>query len=162
MNRKPRPSPTSDPAAIAATVTGGIGFVPPAMPPVLALVLALAALVVTVALLVSTGAGPMPAREGLLRHDGPASSSFFTAGDDPGMSEGWFEDPRAALAFGCAMDEEIGSECGRTEDTARLLALPTAESEAVPEASTSGRRCRPIGIALGAPAFEPDRCEWAG
>ena len=94
----------------------------------------------------------------------------FTPGDDPGLVEGWFQDPAAALAFGCALDDDASLACGPGS-----AELPLAEpvSHPAPPAAPSlgtlapaelvpGWHCRPLGIAVGSPAFEPDRCESPG
>lgn len=108
----------------------------------------------------------------------------FTAGDDPGLTEGWFEDPAAALAFGCALDDETEQACDFsdalpathafesagspgdgipvTDGVADGVADRLADTGAGPGRLLPGWRCQPLGMAIGAPAFEPDRCEWDG
>ena len=73
----------------------------------------------------------------------------FQAGDDAAISYGLFHEPAAALAFGCALDADLAGECGIT---------PVEPAQAAYE-ELPGVRCEPMGIALGAPAYEPDRCE---
>ena len=94
----------------------------------------------------------------------------FTPGDDPGLAEGWFEDPGAALAFGCAMEDAASLACSPAGEELALQTLP-AEAAAMdvsslgalpPGSFSPGWRCRPLGVAIGSPAFEPDRCEWSG
>ncbi len=92
----------------------------------------------------------------------------FTSGDDPGLTEGWFEDPAAALAFGCAMDDAASPGCGLGSTDSALA--PLSSGPAAMDAPPFGRapsgdvapgwRCRPLGVAIGSPVFEPDRCEW--
>jgi hypothetical protein len=100
----------------------------------------------------------------------------FTPGDDPGLSEGWFEDPAAALAFGCAVDDDASVACATADGIpeltvdAGLAADPTGLGGAslstyggVPvDDPAPGWRCSRLGVAIGAPAFEPDRCDRTG
>lgn len=73
----------------------------------------------------------------------------FTAGDDAAISYGLFREPAAALAFGCAIDADLARRC-----PIAAVDRHQAAYEDVP-----GVRCEPMRIALGAPAYEPDRCE---
>lgn len=94
----------------------------------------------------------------------------FTPGDDPGLAEGWFEDPAAALAFGCAMEDAASLACSPAGEELALAALPSgaaamdvsSHGELAPGGFAPGWRCRPLGAAFGSPAFEPERCEWPG
>ena len=74
----------------------------------------------------------------------------FGAGDDAPIFHGVFRDPAAALAFGCALDEDLSNRCGIT---------PPAEGSTVFEEEVPGVHCEPMRLALGAPAYEPDRCQ---
>jgi len=74
----------------------------------------------------------------------------FGAGDDAPIFHGVFRDPAAALAFGCALDEDLSNRCGIT---------PPVEGSAVFEEEVPGVYCEPMRLALGAPAYEPDRCD---
>lgn len=76
----------------------------------------------------------------------------FDAGDDASISYGLFRDPAAALAFGCAIDEHLLADCGLVPVTG-----PRGFHEDPP-----GVQCQPLGLALGAAAYEPDRCEASG
>ena len=90
----------------------------------------------------------------------------FTPRDDPGLTEGWFEDPAAALAFGCAVDRGGSLAClaarGDPELTQIASGIAGADQpayDAVPfEDLAPGWRCRRLGVAVGSPVFEPDRC----
>jgi hypothetical protein len=73
----------------------------------------------------------------------------FSAGDDTAVSYGLFRDPAAALAFGCALDADLSLPCEIT---------PAGPMQSAYE-DAPGVTCVPMGIALGAPAYEPDRCE---
>ncbi len=94
----------------------------------------------------------------------------FTPGDDPGIAEGWFEDPAAALAFGCAMDDAASLACNPVGGEFTLATVPSGPAamgasshDGLPSGDFApGWRCRPLGVAIGSPAFEPDRCEWPG
>ncbi len=111
----------------------------------------------------------------------------FTPGDDPGLTEGWFEDPAAALAFGCAIDADLEPTCmpEHVIPTLREAAQGTEGATIEPQASTewgrgsvsgvepsdgeagaddalTGWRCRPLGLAIGAAVFEPYRCAPSG
>lgn len=76
----------------------------------------------------------------------------FTAGDDASIEYGVFAEPAAALAFGCARDSDLADACEMVDD------IPAHS----PYEDPPGVRCVPMRIALGAPAYEPDRCETAG
>jgi hypothetical protein len=93
----------------------------------------------------------------------------FTPGDDPGLTEGWFEDPMAALAFGCAMEDAASLACSLAGDELALATMPSGAGamDASSQGALSGDvapgwRCRPLGVAIGSPAFEPERCESPG
>ena len=73
----------------------------------------------------------------------------FGAGDDAPNYYGMFREPAAALAFGCALDEALARGC----EPVPLGAAPAALED------PPGVHCRPMGLALGAPVYEPDRCE---
>ena len=75
----------------------------------------------------------------------------FGSDDDAAVAYGVFREPAAALAFGCALDDHLNRPCKLVEPAAGRA------YEDVP-----GVRCTPMGLALGAPAYEPDRCEPAG
>jgi hypothetical protein len=94
---------------------------------------------------------------GLLASHGRAAqvrylAQGFEAGDDAPTSYGVFRDPAAALAFGCAMDDDLAGRCEFT---------PVAPS-ALPHDDAAGVHCVPMGLALGAAVYEPDRCEQGG
>lgn len=76
----------------------------------------------------------------------------FSGDDVAAVSLGVFRDPAAALAFGCALDPHLA---GRCELTPVDSGLPAYEG-------SSGERCTPMGLAVGAPVYEPDRCEAIG
>jgi hypothetical protein len=100
----------------------------------------------------------------------------FTPGDDPGLTEGWFEDPAAALAFGCAVEDDASLACGNADgyvtpagesalaaDPSGLAGASMSSYGAVPvDGLAPGWRCEPMGVAVGAPAFEPNRCDRPG
>ena len=73
----------------------------------------------------------------------------FASGDDAAISYGLFHEPAAALAFGCALDADLAGRC----------AVAAVDRVQAPYEDAPGVRCEPMGIALGAPAYEPDRCE---
>ena len=73
----------------------------------------------------------------------------FGAGDDAPIYYGMFREPAAALAFGCALDEALARGC----EPAPLAAASSALED------PPGVHCRPMGLALGAAVYEPDRCE---
>jgi hypothetical protein len=73
----------------------------------------------------------------------------FGGGDDAPIYYGMFHEPAAALAFGCAIDEALAHGCEPAP-----LAAASSSSEDPP-----GVHCRPMRLALGAPVYEPDRCE---
>lgn len=73
----------------------------------------------------------------------------FGGTDDAAISYGIFQEPAAALAFGCALDDHLVDRCG--------IAALTMEHAAYE--NPPGVHCQPIRLALGAPAYEPDRCE---
>jgi len=73
----------------------------------------------------------------------------FGADDDAAVSYGVFREPAAALAFGCALDDHLKAPCALVEPMAGTAAY----------ADLPGVRCTPMRLALGAPAYEPDRCE---
>jgi len=75
----------------------------------------------------------------------------FGPGDDAPIFYGSFQQAAAALAFGCALDDHLADRCAPLEVSA------TAAYEDPP-----GVRCVPLGLALGAPSYEPDRCEASG
>jgi hypothetical protein len=75
----------------------------------------------------------------------------FGPGDDAAIFYGLFHHAAAALAFGCALDHHLADRC----DMAPVSA--TAAYEEPP-----GVRCVPLRLALGAPSYEPDRCEASG
>lgn len=75
----------------------------------------------------------------------------FGPGDDAPIYYGMFREPAAALAFGCALDEALAHGC----ESAPLAAAPPIFED------PPGVRCQPLGLALGAPVYEPDRCEAA-
>jgi len=76
----------------------------------------------------------------------------FGPGDDAPIFHGVFRHPAAALAFGCALDHDLGNRCDVT---------PVARASAAYE-EFPGIRCVPMQLALGASAYEPDRCGAAG
>lgn len=76
-------------------------------------------------------------------------SQAFGASDDAPVYYGVFREPAAALAFGCALDEALDSDCKPVP----LLAGAVAYED------PPGVQCQPMRIALGAPVYEPDRCE---
>jgi len=76
----------------------------------------------------------------------------FGAGDDAPIFQGVFRHPAAALAFGCALDDDLVNRCDLTP-----VAVKSVAYEEVP-----GIRCVPMHLALGASAYEPDRCGAAG
>lgn len=76
----------------------------------------------------------------------------FGAGDEAPILQGVFRDPAAALAFGCALDDDLGGDCAIT-----AVAGGSAAYEELP-----GVTCVPMRLALGAAAYEPDRCETGG
>jgi hypothetical protein len=78
----------------------------------------------------------------------------FGAGDDAPIYYGLFREPAAALAFGCALDEALEAGC----EPVPLAAATSAPDPPVFE-DAPGVLCRPMRLALGAPAYEPDRCE---
>jgi hypothetical protein len=100
----------------------------------------------------------------------------FTPGDDPGLTEGWFEDPAAALAFGCAVEDdaspacvnadgnpELGVDSGLAADPPGLGGDSLSTYGGVPSDDLApGWRCSRLGVAIGAPVFEPDRCDRTG
>jgi hypothetical protein len=78
----------------------------------------------------------------------------FGAGDDPPIYYGLFREPAAALAFGCALDEALAGGCQPVQLAAASSSVFDAAFEDPP-----GVQCRPMRLALGAAAYEPDRCE---
>jgi len=76
----------------------------------------------------------------------------FGSGDEAPIFHGVFRHPAAALAFGCALDDDLGDRCGFTP-----VAVESAAYEEIP-----GIRCVPMRLALGASAYEPDRCGASG
>jgi hypothetical protein len=76
----------------------------------------------------------------------------FESGDDAAISYGIFRGAAAALAFGCALDDDLVDRCELTP----VAATPAAYVDG------AGLRCAPMRVALGAPAYEPDRCEVDG
>lgn len=73
----------------------------------------------------------------------------FGPGDDAPVFYGVFREPAAALAFGCALDDHLADAC--------VLAPVTSLGSA--GEYPPGVQCVPMGLAFGAPAYEPDRCE---
>ncbi len=76
----------------------------------------------------------------------------FGGGDDAPIYYGVFREPAAALAFGCALDEHFAHAC----EPAPLM------SRAAVYEDPPGVHCRPMRLAMGAPVYEPDRCEAGG
>lgn len=76
----------------------------------------------------------------------------FGRGDDAQIFYGVFREPAAALAFGCAVDDDLSDRCDIT---------PVAQAAAGYDDDT-GLHCEPMRLALGAAAYEPDRCEAGG
>ncbi len=91
----------------------------------------------------------------LARHSSAPSVRYlahgFGAEDDAPIFYGLFEQAAAALAFGCALDDHLAERCTWAPVTA------AAAYEELP-----GVRCVPLRLALGASAYEPDRCEASG
>lgn len=86
----------------------------------------------------------------------------FTPGDDPGLTEGWFQDPAAALAFGCAVDDDASLACQAAGEDFLFVADAVDSPDMSADDRAPGWRCRPLGLAIGSPAFEPARCDAPG
>jgi hypothetical protein len=76
----------------------------------------------------------------------------FGGGDDAPIYYGVFREPAAALAFGCALDEHFAQAC----EPAPLITRAASHED------PPGVHCRPVRLAMGAPVYEPDRCESGG
>jgi hypothetical protein len=76
----------------------------------------------------------------------------FGDGDDAPIYYGVFREPAAALAFGCALDEHFAQAC----EPVPLMTRAAAYED------PPGIHCRPMRLAMGAPVYEPDRCEAGG
>jgi hypothetical protein len=76
----------------------------------------------------------------------------FGGGDQAPVFSAVFADPAAALAFGCALEEDLAYPCEIVPAT-----VAPQPYEVIP-----GVRCVPMRLAVGAAAFEPDRCEASG
>ncbi|MGE0800140.1 MAG: hypothetical protein AB7G13_35270 [Lautropia sp.] len=72
---------------------------------------------------------------------------------DGTVEYGAFAHPLAALAFGCARDPAFADgECAPIVAAPPVAVLPAVAIE------LPGLACTPLGIALGAPSYEPERC----
>lgn len=76
----------------------------------------------------------------------------FSGDDVAAVSLGVFRHPAAALAFGCALDPHFAGRCE----------LAPVDSWQAAYGDSPGERCTPMRLAIGAPVYEPDKCEAIG